>query len=68
MVKNFVGGYIGCALLTFSDKSLHLFPQPRELFPAHPDWTSRLAGQYPRPMPASHVAQLYVEAELARLN
>jgi hypothetical protein len=37
MIKDFVGGDIGCARLTFSHKSLHLFPQTRELFPAHPD-------------------------------
>ena len=36
MIKDFVGGDSGCALLTFSDKSLHFFPQPRELFPVYP--------------------------------
>jgi hypothetical protein len=32
MIKDLVGRDIGCALLTFSDKPLHLFPQTRELF------------------------------------
>jgi hypothetical protein len=43
MIKGFVGGDIGCARLAFSDKSLHLFPQSRELFPVIP------AGQGGRP-------------------
>jgi hypothetical protein len=37
MIKDFIGGNMGCARLTFSDKPLHLFPQTRELFPGHPD-------------------------------
>jgi len=48
MIKDFAGGDMGCARLTFLDKSLHLFPQPRELFPVIPTGQGRRAGQNPR--------------------
>jgi hypothetical protein len=35
MIKDFVGGDMICVLLVFLDKPLHLFPQPRELFPVY---------------------------------
>jgi hypothetical protein len=45
MIKDFVGGDIGCARLMFSDKPLHLFSQPRELFPVIPAGPSRRGEQ-----------------------
>jgi hypothetical protein len=59
MIKDFVGGDIGRARPAFSHKQLHLFPQPRELFPGHPDRA--------RPDVQAKTRELF-EAELAKLN
>jgi hypothetical protein len=66
MIKDFVGGDMGCAPLVISDKSLHLFPQTRELFPAHPD-RSRPSCR-PRPAICSKPNRLMSTLECARLQ
>src|ERR1017187_11000052 len=66
MIKDFVGGDIGCVLPAFWHKPLHLFPQTRELFPAHPD-RSRPSCR-PRPAICSKPNRLMSTLECARLQ
>jgi hypothetical protein len=70
MIKDLVGSDIGCALLTFSDKPLHLFPQPRELFPGHLDRARPSVHfatiAFPAIQPVVHAATL--QARTCRFN
>jgi hypothetical protein len=64
MIKYFVGGDMGCALLVISDKPLHLFPQPCELFSR----SSRPGkGELQLADVQSKTRELF-EAELVKLN